>query len=317
MMTKRLEPVDMGHGVWQIDLMEQGLRGRTGAYVILDEQITVIETGAANCHEQLVEGLRQLDVQPEDIAYVIVTHVHLDHAGGAGQMMERAKNATLVVHPRGARHMIDPSRLWQGAAEVYGERVETLFGRVQPVPEERVLIRQHGETLDLGGRTLTFFDSPGHAKHHFTILDPVSDALFAGDAVGIRYRTFFTGWDFEWVAPSTSPVDFDPDAVRRTMDMLREVPFRWVYHTHFGRSPKEEAMRETLRGAETFAALIRDIYRPDIQLDEVVAALRHWVTADLARQGKQVDDIEVLDIDIILNAMGLLLYEQRRRAKSQ
>ncbi|WP_273365418.1 MBL fold metallo-hydrolase [Alicyclobacillus herbarius] len=309
--------VDMGNGVWQIDLLEQGLRGRTGAYVILDEQVTVIETGCANCHDRLIAGLAELGVTPEQIAYVIVTHVHLDHAGGAGQMMAKAKNAKLVVHPRGAKHMINPTRLWQGAAEVYGEQLETLFGRVESVPSEQILIRQHGETLTIGQRTLTFFDSPGHAKHHFTILDPLSDALYAGDAVGIRYRDLFTGWDFEWVMPSTSPVDFDPDAVQNTMNMLRDIPFQWVYHTHFGRSPKEEAIQGTLHGALAMADLIRDLYRPELSVDEVVAALRHWVARDLSERGYTVGDIRVLDIDMVLDAMGLLLYEQRHRAADQ
>ncbi|WP_067932034.1 MBL fold metallo-hydrolase [Alicyclobacillus kakegawensis] len=305
--------VDMGHDVWQIDLLEQGLRARTGAYVILDEQVTVVETGAANCQERLWQGLQELGVKPEQVAYVIVTHVHLDHAGGAGQMMAKAVNAKLVVHPRGARHMAEPSRLWRGASEVYGSNVERLFGRPEAVPEERIIIREHGDTLNIGRRTLTFFDSPGHAKHHFTILDPVSDALFAGDAVGIRYRRSFTGWDFEWVMPSTSPVDFDPEAVHNTMKMLRDVPFQWVYHTHFGRSPKEEAIAGTLRGAQAMADLIDRLYYPGITLEPVMEALRAWVQDGLAERGYNVGDVRVLDIDIILDAMGLLVYAEKRR----
>ncbi|MCL6627679.1 MAG: MBL fold metallo-hydrolase [Alicyclobacillus shizuokensis] len=309
--------VDMGNGVWQIDLLEQGLRGRTGAYVILDEQVTVIETGAANCQEQLWQGLQELGVRPDHVAYVIVTHVHLDHAGGAGRTMAKAANAKLVVHPRGARRMAEPSRLWQGASEVYGSNVERLFGRPEAVPEERIIIREHGDTLNIGRRTLTFFDSPGHAKHHFTILDPLSDALFAGDAVGIRYRTLFTGWEFEWVMPSTSPVDFDPEAVHNTMRMLRGVPFQWVYHTHFGRSPKEEAIAGTLRGAQAMADLIDRLYYPGITVDPVAEALREWVKHDLAAQGHNIGDVRVLDIDIILDAMGLLIYAEKRRRDRQ
>ncbi|MCL6515445.1 MBL fold metallo-hydrolase [Alicyclobacillus sp.] len=309
-----MKPIEMGHDVWMIDLMEQDRPCRSGAYVILDEQPTVIETGSARSHALLIEGLKELGLGPEDIRYVIVTHVHLDHAGGAGHMMQAAKHATLVVHPRGARHMVDPSRLWEGARAVYGDKLEAYFGSILPVPESRVLVREHGETLNIGRRTLTFYDSPGHAKHHFTILDPVSDALYAGDALGIRYRTCFTGWDFEWVLPSTSPVDFDPAAVHRTAEMLAQLPFRWVYHTHFGRSPKEEAIRDTVRGADAFADLIGRIFHPGIRPETVMDALRAWIRDDLIRQGHRPgDDIEVLDIDVVLDALGLIHYEQRRR----
>lgn len=309
MLANAEKPVQVDDKIWMIDLMEQGLPCRSAAYLIAEDKPTLIETGSSKSHELLVDALSEIGYKPEDLAYVIVTHVHLDHAGGAGQMMQKAKNAKLVVQRRGARHMIDPSRLWNGAKAVYGEELPALFGEMVPVPEEQVLIRNHGETLDIGGRTLTFYDTPGHAKHHFTIIDPVADAAFTGDAAGIRYRKCFTGWDFEWVMPSTSPVDFDPVAVHETAQLLGSLPFKWVYHTHFGRSPKEEALRETDRCAQELGALIRSIYHPDIKVEEVAAALREWIVKDLAKQGyKAGDDIEVLDIDVILDSLGLMHY---------
>ncbi|QQE80367.1 MBL fold metallo-hydrolase [Alicyclobacillus sp. SO9] len=308
------KPVQLADKLWQIDLMEQGLPCRTSAYVIWDEKPVLIETGSSKSHDILVKGLKDIGLSPKDLAYVIVTHVHLDHAGGAGQMMQTAENATLVVHPRGARHMIDPTRLWNGAAQVYGDDLPKLFGSMVPVPEERVLIRDDKQTLDIGSRTLTFYDSPGHAKHHFTILDSKLDALFAGDAVGIRYRTCFTGWDFEWVMPSTSPVDFDPAAIDHTMDRLEKLPFKTVYHAHFGPSPKEEAIAETRRCGHAFADLIDRLYTPDITVEAVADALRQWVRTDLERQGHTVpSDLSVLDIDMVLDAMGLIHYQSRRQ----
>ncbi|MCL6453615.1 MAG: MBL fold metallo-hydrolase [Alicyclobacillus sp.] len=306
------EPVQLEPNLWSIDLMEQDRPFRTTAYLLLDEYPVLIETGSARSHDRLVSQLRAIGCPPTDLAYVAVTHVHLDHAGGAGQMMAAAPQAKLLVHPRGARHMADPSRLWEGASAVYGARTEALFGAVQPVPEAQILVRQHGDTLHIGSRTLTFLDTPGHAKHHFSVLDPKLDALFAGDALGIRYRTGFTGWDFEWVMPSTSPVDFDPDAVERTVAMLQEVPFQWVYHTHFGRSPKAEALAETERCAGELGAWIRSVYRPGVALDTIVAGLRSWIAADLAKRGYDAPaDLEVLDIDVILDAMGLMHYAER------
>lgn len=310
----RHTPENMGHGVTLIDLLEQGVPCRTGAYLIQDEKLTLVETGSATSHEPLLHGLDQLGVKPEDLDYVIVTHVHLDHAGGAGQLMQLAKKAQLVVHPRGARHMIDPSKLWNGAKQVYGDRLQSLFGPMVPVPERQVLVRNHGETLDIGGRTLTFYDSPGHAKHHFTIHDPVSHALYAGDAVGVRYRSGFTGWDFEWVMPSTSPIDFDPLAIHQTMNLLETLDFDWVYHAHFGKSPKAEAIAHTRRCGDQMAKLIADVYHPGIQATDVISALRTWIVEDLRAQGHHPGtDIEVLDVDVILDALGLIYYEEKRR----
>ena len=307
-------PIELGHGVWMIDLMEQGLPCRSAAYLILDKEVTLIETGSAKSHDLLVEGMSRVGVMPKDLRNVIVTHVHLDHAGGAGQMMQQAVNAKLVVHPRGARHMIDPSRLWAGATGVYGERIEALFGTMVPVPETSVLVRNHGETLNIGERTLTFFDSPGHAKHHFTILDPVSEALYAGDALGIRYRKCFTGWDFEWVLPSTSPIDFDPEAVHRTTAMLENVPFRYTYHTHFGASPKDESIVATNRGADALAAFIHRVYQPGIHVDKVVSSLREFIVDHLTTSGLNPGtNMEVLDIDVVLDALGLMYYEEKLR----
>lgn len=298
-----------------IDLLEQNQPCRSCAYLILDEKITLIETGSAKSHDILLEAMANVGVRPEDLSYVIVTHVHLDHVGGAGQMMERAVNAQLVVHPRGARHVIDPSKLWAGTVQVYGDRTAELFGSVQPVPEERVLIRNHLDTLNIGKRTLTFYDSPGHAKHHFTILDPVNDALYAGDAVGLRYRKCFSGWDFEWVMPSSSPVDFDPEAVHQTCAMLREVPFTWVYHTHFGASPKDEAIAGTERGADAMAELIHRVWEPGIQLETVMDAFRAWLVDYLNEQGHRPgSNLGVLDFDVTLDSMGLMYYEEKRRS---
>ncbi|MFB5190429.1 MBL fold metallo-hydrolase [Alicyclobacillus fastidiosus] len=310
------QPVRMTDDIWQIDLLEQGLRYRTGAYVIVDDKPTLIETGSANSHDALLAGLSAVGLTPQDLAYVVVTHVHLDHAGGAGQLMAKAPQAQLVVHPRGMRHMADPSKLWAGAKQVYGTKTEALFGGVVPVQSERILVREHEQTLSVGKRTLQFFDSPGHAKHHFTILSEVDRVLFAGDAVGILYPTDFTGFPFDFIAPSSSPIDFDPAAVHNTLDMLRELPFDWVYHAHFGKSLKHEAIDHTRRLADAFAAMIGRIYTPDITTQDVVEELRRLIADDLQRQGKTPLDMSVLDIDVVLDALGLVYYEKKRRGSN-
>jgi glyoxylase-like metal-dependent hydrolase (beta-lactamase superfamily II) len=207
--------------------------------------------------------------------------------------------------------MVDPSRLWNGALQVYGQALSTLFGEMIPIPESRVLIRKDSETLDIGSRILTFYDTPGHAKHHFTILDPVSDAVFSGDALGIRYRTCFTNWPFEWIMPSTSPIDFDPEAVQTTVAKLQQLPFQWVYHTHFGRSSKQEALMNTESGALAMAAFMKQFYHPQVTADEVMTGLTEWVHHDLTERGfsASVKDIrQALAMDLPLDALGLMYW---------
>lgn len=302
-------PVQLAPDIWQIDLFEQGLPYRTGAYLLMDSKPTLIETGSANSHQVLLDGLHAIGLQATDLSYVIVTHVHLDHAGGAGQMMQAAKHAKLLVHPRGYRHMVNPSKLWQGAQAVYGDQTEAKFGPVLPVDESQVISMAHDSTLQIGQRVLRFLDSPGHAKHHFTILDEFDSALFAGDAVGILYQTAFTGASGDFIMPSSSPIDFDPAAVRRTLDMLRDIPFSWVYHTHFGRSPKAQAIADTQQLAEAFAKLIDDVYRPGIETQTVVAKLRQLIQQHLQTLQITLPCVDVLDIDVMLDAMGLIYYQ--------
>ncbi len=310
-----VKPTQLSDKLWMIDLMENGRPYRTAAYLIVDEKVTLVETGSATSHEALIHGLREVGVRPADLDYIIVTHVHLDHAGGAGQLMERAKKATLVVHPKGARHMVDPTRLWLGASEVYGDKVTELFGSVVPVSADKILVREHNETLSIGERTLTFFDSPGHAKHHFTILDPVARALYAGDALGIVYRKEFTGWDFEWVMPSTSPVDFDPDVLRRTALFLQQQPFDTVYHAHFGPSPKSHACEEAILYGDVLAKWILAHPDPALPTPLLARELLDLTLSELAKRGfAPGPSTESLSLDMFLDAMGLVVYRQRIEA---
>ena len=166
---------------------------------------------------------------------MIVTHVHLDHAAGAGALLARLPAARLVVHPRGARHMIDPSKLLAGAAEVYGgmEAIRALYGDVLPAPADRVIEAPEGTLVDLGGRTLRILDTPGHARHHFVVHDAATRGFFTGDTFGISYREFDDA-DGPFMYPTTTPVQFDPPALRSSVErMLAERPER-MYLTHFG-----------------------------------------------------------------------------------
>lgn len=302
-------------GLYMFDLYEQGLPGRSSAYVYRGAKNVLIDTGSAPCHSHIIRALSELGLEPHDLHYVILTHIHLDHAGGAGTLARLAPSTTFVVHPRAARHLIDPTKLMTGARAVYGEDTDRYFGEVLPVPEHQVLIRQDGETLDFGDRIVTFYDTPGHAKHHFSMYDPVLQSIFVGDALGIRYVHRFTGWPFEFVLPSTSPSDFDPEAVVNTVAKLSALHATTVYHTHYGPSPIAEALSGTLLGAKRFAAMADRIYHKDVTWEDVKVSLESEIRSILTESGhKEPHHIEDLGLDLELDAKGLLYYEEKKHA---
>ncbi len=306
----------LSENLFMFDLFEQGLRGRSSAYVYTGARKVLVETGSTPCHPYLVAALKTLGLTPADLDYVVVTHVHLDHAGGAGVLAGVAPQATFVAHPRAARHLIDPTKLIAGAKAVYGDDLERFFGQILPVPERQVLIREDGDTLDFGDRVVTFYDTPGHAKHHFSMHDPVLSAVFSGDALGVRYVAEFTGWPFEFVLPSTSPSDFDPKAVEKTVDKLRALAPSVVYHTHFGPSPAETAFAGTLEGVRMFTLLADNAYSADTTWEQLAAALEQRIAAWLRENG-HVEPLDIADlgVDIELDAKGLLYYEQHARTR--
>ncbi len=298
--------------IFGIDLFEEDRPGRSSAYVILGKEPVLIETGSQKSHDALVMGLVELGVMPEDLRHIIVTHVHLDHAGGVGQMMARAPEALLHCHPRARRHVIDPSRLGAGARKVYGDKVDDIFGPLVPVEEDRVVPQEDGSALEVGDRTLVFYDTPGHARHHTCVVDQITQGLFSGDTVGIRYVPSYTGWNFVYGFPTTSPSDFDPDVMLTTLDRLQELDLTRVYHTHFGVThPAAAAFDFSRRGTEAVARLIEQV-SPAPSLGEVHEALSRVVKDDLSLCGHTVDNVAPLGVDIWLNSQGIFVYLQKQ-----
>lgn len=210
--------------------------GRAAAYLVAgSETAAVVETGVALSVPRILAALEVRGIAREEVGFVVVTHVHLDHAGGAGALLRHLPRAKLVVHPRGARHMIDPSKLVAGAAEVYGgvEALARAFGEIVPVPADRVLEAPDGFALDLGGRPLRILDTPGHARHHFVVHDLATRGLFTGDAFGLSYPEI-DGSGGPFLFPTTTPVQLDPPTLHASIDrMLAERPER-IYLAHYG-----------------------------------------------------------------------------------
>jgi glyoxylase-like metal-dependent hydrolase (beta-lactamase superfamily II) len=203
----------------------------------------LVETGSQSSVDALLAALAELNVAPDSLAGVAVTHIHLDHAGGVGDVVRAFPNATVYVHEKGARHLVDPSRLVRSAARVYGDLLDSLYGRLEPTPAERVHVLEDGEIISIdSNRTLTSIDSPGHAKHHLALHDSESGLLFAGDAVGVRLP------DAGILRPATPPPDFDLDQALTSLRRFADRRPTGVALAHFGLVPDPMETLEEAQG---------------------------------------------------------------------
>lgn len=301
---------DYGHGISAVDSVYDR-RLQTAIHLLVEEgRAAVIDTGTAHAVPHVLAALRGKGVAPEQVDLVILTHVHLDHAGGAGQLMARLPNARLTVHPRGARHMIDPSRLLGATVAIYGaEQARRTYGEVVPVPRERVLETPEGALLRLAGRELLCLDSPGHARHHVVIRDARTGHIFAGDTFGISYRELDQdGRQFSF--PTTSPSQFDPPALHRSIDRLLSYGPEAVYVTHFGRLANPAALAADLhRLIDAHAELGERCRGAGAERKNLLKEGVSGILLDeRARQNWRLPSEKVLEIfalDIELNAQGL------------
>jgi glyoxylase-like metal-dependent hydrolase (beta-lactamase superfamily II) len=295
------------------------VRGDTGyvrpnlaaAYVVRGKRsAAVVETGSSSSVPRILEALAASGVAPADVSHVVVTHVHLDHAGGAGALLRALPGARLVAHPRGARHLVDPSKLVAGTIEVYGEEAfRKLYGELVPIAAERVIEAPDGFAFDLGERPLRVLDAPGHARHHFVLHDEATRGFFTGDAFGISYRETDTAAG-PFLFPTTTPVQLDPPALHATIDrMLAERPER-MYLTHYGMIAGDVPAF----GAALHRAVDEHVRRaraapPGAGRHEAIrAGLEAQLLEGLAAHGSPVRRDEALRIfggDLELNAQGL------------
>jgi glyoxylase-like metal-dependent hydrolase (beta-lactamase superfamily II) len=233
--------------IFLIDAHDLGRKARTGSYIMKEEKITIVETSASPSIPYILEGLKELNIDPIDVQYIIVTHIHLDHAGGAGLLLQHCPNAKVVVHPKGARHLAEPSRLIAGAKAVYGQSFDSLFDPILPIPEEKLIVKSDQEELEIGRNcSLVFYDTPGHANHHFSIYDPVSNGIFTGDTIGIYYHELVKD-NIELYLPSTSPNQFRPDAMLESSKRVNDLGVSAIYFGHYGMSTNVNEVFDQLR----------------------------------------------------------------------
>jgi len=305
----------VGNGVYLVDTLY--LRpGLAASHLVVDEgRAAFVDTGAGPAAPRLLAALDELGIAREQVDYLFLTHVHLDHAGGAGQLMQALPNAQAVLHPRGAPHLIDPARLIAGSIQVYGEaRFRQLYGEIIPIPAERVLVVEDGQRLQLGSRTFEFIDAPGHAKHHHCPIDLDHREAYSGDNFGICYHEFDTARG-PFMLPTTTPVQFEPDALHATIDRLMSYqPWR-ILQTHFGPVADLERLARDLHAAIVELVRIARLHaqasdrRERIEADMFrffsVKLDEHGYTGDLARRHALLDD------DVRLNTSGLEVWLSR------
>jgi len=286
--------VPVGEGVYLIDAM-YARPGLAASHLVVDGgRAAFVDTGAAPAAPRLLAALEELGLGREQVDYVFLTHVHLDHAGGAGQLIEALPNARAVLHPRGAPHLIDPAKLIAGSRKVYGEAMyRELYGEILPIPADRVLVTEDRQRIRLGGRTFEFIDAPGHARHHHCPIDLDHRAVYSGDNFGICYRELDTA-SGPFMLPTTTPVHFDPDALHATIRRLMSYGPKRVYQTHFG--PVDDLER-----------LERDLHE---SIDELVRIAREHAGA--TDRHARIAEAMYASFDARLDAHGCTLGPQAR-----
>lgn len=290
--------------------------GFDAAYLIVENgRAAFIDCGTNHSLPRMLGALDAEGLGAGSVDWLILTHVHLDHAGGAGELIARLPNAQLVVHPRGARHMIDPSKLWAGASAVYGEAVmEREYGRLRPVPAERVIEAVDGHTVDLAGRPLRCIDTPGHAKHHNAIYDERANVCFTGDVFGLSYREFDTA-NGPFILPTTSPVQFDPEELHASIERLLALQPVAMYPTHFGRIEDLDRLAADLHvQIDAMVALARELAAHADRHTRLIDGLTALYSARARAHGwtqGQAALQQLLKMDIELNAQGLEVWLDR------
>ncbi len=285
--------------------------------IVENGRAAFVDTGVNDSVPLLLDALRGQGLDVGDVDYVILTHVHLDHAGGAGLLMQELPNARCVVHRYGAPHMIDPARLVAGTEAVYGvEQTRQIYGTIQPIDEDRVHIPEDGDWLSLNGRNLQLLNTEGHARHHHVIHDPKSKGVFTGDSFGVSYRELDTDKG-EIVFPTSTPVQFDPAEAHKSVDRIMGCEPEQLYLTHYSRVRNLDRLAGQMhRGIDAYVAIAEEHEYDDNRSANIRDGLTDYfaeLLADIGYWGCREEMLEVMCIDIELIAQGLELWLELRK----
>ena len=307
----------LGDGIVAIDTRYARSLQDASHLIIESGRGAFVDTGVNSSVPLLLDALRQQDLDAGDVDFVLLTHVHLDHAGGAGELMRALPNATCVVHRYGAPHMIDPTRLVAGTEAVYGvEETRETYGTIVPIDAGRIHIPEDGEWLSLGGRELQFLNTEGHARHHHVIYDPKSQGVFTGDSFGVSYREFDTGCG-EIVFPTSTPVQFDPDEAHISVDRIMDCEPQQLYLTHYSRVRNPDRLAQQMHaGIDAYVAIAEHHEHDDNRQQAIRDSLFEYYVEKLGEHdyhGDREQVAAVMSIDVELNAQGLDVWLERRK----
>lgn len=275
-----------------------------------------VDTGVNSSVPLLMAALQQRDLDPGDVDYVFLTHIHLDHAGGAGQLLPQLPNARCVVHPRGAPHMIDPAKLIAGTEAVYGkQQTQEMYGTIQAIDAERIDIAEDGQRYVLNGRELQTFYTEGHARHHYCLNDPTSKGVFTGDSFGVSYRELDTDAG-EFIFPTTTPVHFDPEEAHKSIDRIMSYEPEHVYLTHYSQVGNLAKLAADMhKGIDALVTMARANANAKERTEVLQTAIfEHWAEG-LSDHGFKADRDtmwSILNIDVKLNTQGIEVWLDRQ-----
>ncbi|MEM9384094.1 MAG: MBL fold metallo-hydrolase [Pseudomonadota bacterium] len=303
------------HGITAVDsaLIRVGF---DAVHVVADgERAAIVDTGTGHSVAHILEALSELAIDPDKVEYVFVTHVHLDHAGGAGALLPSLPNAKVVLHPRGARHLIDPVKLIAGSVAVYGEEpFRRMYGDIAPIPEARVHVAGDGERFRLGQRDLEAIHTEGHARHHYCLVDHAAQAIFTGDTFGVSYRELDTT-NGPFIFPTTTPVHFDPPAAHASIDRLLAYRPHAMFLTHYSRVAEVERLARDLHVClDGFVALAKAHADATDRTRRLQGEMTAYLYRRLDEHGVDSDSDrrrELLGPDIGLNVQGLEVWLER------
>jgi glyoxylase-like metal-dependent hydrolase (beta-lactamase superfamily II) len=301
---------EVAPGVTAIDTFMGGRERYTAAYLVHGREPALVETGPGTSVGPVTRSLDALGIAPDSLAHIILTHIHLDHAGGVGALANRFPNATVWVHERGARHLADPTRLVASATRVYGQdRMASLFGPVEAVPAGRLRVLADGAILEVGGRSLRAIDTPGHASHHLALVDSSTGVVFTGDALGIHVP------NLPVLRPATPPPDFDLELAVASIERIRAAAGSTLLFAHFG--PIADVDRTcdlAIRRLRDWTQTVRDALGATTDLDEIVDLLSQEAAREVVTGAEAQLDLDRLETlaGIRMNAEGIMRYLTRR-----
>ncbi|WP_276258424.1 MBL fold metallo-hydrolase [Haloglomus litoreum] len=299
-----VEPVEAVPDCYYVDTGMYGTEKYGAVYIFDTEHPTMLDTGMGTNHDLLLDALDELGIAREDLAQLVPTHVHLDHAGGAGFLAEACPNAEVLIHERGARHIIDPERLWEGTKAAVGEAIE-FYTEPEPVPDSRVTPLVDGDTVDLGDRELDVHEAPGHAPHQHVFHDAEAEAVFVADAAGIYVP------QLDAVEPTSPPANFDFEGCIEDVRLLQRLDPETLCYAHFGPAPADGKLVEY---ADVLTDWVEAVAEARVELDDDEAVVEHFV--EQTEMDAVWSDAKART-ETAMNVRGVLGYLDRREAAAE